>query len=199
MRPFKSARPCTLVPNALALALAFLGSAALADSPGPHEMVMEDHGTHNPEELSLKGALARLKIGTPTPMDSALGYGAAKAGMHEEAREIFTDSANRGNVQGMTWLSWMEDNGLAGPEDPEAAAEWDRRAAELGSEVAMFNYGLDLLRGRGVPRDVELGRQVIRKAADLGEPSAQALIAEDWDLDAVTPDADAWKYDPLLY
>lgn len=181
------------------IALAFLGSAALADGPDNREMRIEDHGTHNPEELSLRGALARVRIGEPGPMDSALGYGAAKAGMHEVAREIFEDSASRGNVQGMTWLSWMEDNGLAGPEDPAAAAEWDRRAAELGSEVAMFNYGLDLLRGRGVPRDVEHGKRVIERAAQLGESSAQHLIENDWDLGSVTPDADNWKYEEYLY
>ena len=176
-----------------------LGSVALADGPTPREMMIEDHGTHNPEELSLRGALARLKIGQPSPMDSALGYGAAKAGLHEEARALFEDSAARGSVQGMTWLSWMADNGLAGPEDPEAAAEWDRRAAELGSEVAMFNYGLDLLRGRGVPRNESEGRRVIERAAALGETSAQHLIDNDFDLDSVTPDADAWKYAPHLF
>ncbi|MEM1079704.1 MAG: tetratricopeptide repeat protein [Pseudomonadota bacterium] len=182
-------------------ALLLLGTAALAESPAPnpHQMLVEDHGTHNPEELSLRGALARLKIGQPSPMDSALGYGAAKAGLHEEARALFEDSAARGNVQGMTWLSWMEDNGLAGPENPEAAAEWDRRAAELGSEVAMFNYGLDLLRGRGVPRNEVEGRRVIARAAALGETSAQHLIDNDFDLDSVTPDADAWKYAPHLF
>lgn len=165
----------------------------------PEEMRMTAHGTHNPEELSLRGALARLTIGESTPMDGALGYGAAKAGLHDEARALFEDSAARGSVQGMTWLSWMADNGLAGPEDPAAAAEWDRRAAELGSEVAMFNYGLDLLRGRGVPRDIEQGRKVIRKAAELGESSAQHLIDNDWDLEAVTPDADSWKNEQYLY
>ena len=86
-------------------------------------------GTKNPEELSLRGALDRLQHGEWHPMTSAIGYGAAKAGMHEVAREIFTDSARRGNVQGMTWLSWMEDNGLAGPENPKAAAYWTRCSA----------------------------------------------------------------------
>ena len=158
-----------------------------------------DHGTHNPEELSLKGALARLKRGEAHPMLGALGYGAAKAGLHEEAREIFTHEAERGNVQGMTWLSWMEDNGLAGPENPERAAELDRQAMELGSSVAAFNYGLDVLRGRGVPYNQEQGEAIIRKAAEMGDTSAQHLIDNDFDLDSVTPDADEWKYEKRLY
>lgn len=174
-----------------------LAAQALAEERD--SQVSDAFGTKNPEELSLRGALDRLQHGEWHPMNSALGYGAAKAGMHDEAREIFTESAKRDNVQGMTWLSWMEDNGLAGPEDPEAAAYWDKRAMELGSEVGAFNYGLDVLRGRGVPYDQALGEKIIRKAAEMGSDTAQHLIDNDFDLDAVTPDADAWKYEKRLF
>ncbi|MDV4169633.1 sel1 repeat family protein [Rhodovulum sp. FJ3] len=181
----------------LTLIIATIAAPAAAQEIESH--VSDAYGTHNPEELSLRGALDRLRHGEWHPMTSALGYGAAKAGMHEMAREIFTDSAARGNVQGITWLSWMEDNGLAGPENPEAAAMWDRKAMELGSEVATFNYGLDVLRGRGVPLDQAYGEQIIRQAAAMGDTSAQHLIDNDFDLDSVTPDADEWKYEQRLF
>ena len=185
---------------ALRTVILILGLTAQTVSAQEREdHVSNEFGTKNPEELSLKGALDRLRHGEWHPMTSALGYGAAKAGMHGVAREIFTDSANRGNVQGMTWLSWMEDNGLAGPEDPEAAAQWDRRAMELGSEIGAFNYGLDILRGRGVPFDQALGEAIIQEAARMGSPEAQHLIDQDYDLDAVTPDADEWKYEKRLF
>lgn len=86
-------------------------------------------------------------------MTSAVGNGAAKTRMQDVACEIFADSAHRGNVQGMAWLSWMEDDGLAGPKNPETAAHRVRKAMEPGSETGAFNYGLDVLRGRGVPYD----------------------------------------------
>ncbi|WP_095590140.1 tetratricopeptide repeat protein [Actibacterium ureilyticum] len=173
------------------------GVAAWADD---RSMRSDADGTHNPEELSLRGALDRLKHDEAHPMEYALGYGAAKAGLHDEAKRLFEGAVNRHeSPQAMTWLSWMADNGLAGPEDPKAAAEWDRRAAEAGSEVGMFNYGLDLLRGRGVERDEEKGRQMIESAAALGQPRAQHLIDNDYDLESVTPDADSWKYRELLY
>ncbi len=180
-----------------ALAACLLFSPALAEEKESH--VSDEFGTKNPEELSLRGALDRLRHGEWHPMSSALGYGAAKAGMHDVAREIFTDSANRNNVQGMTWLSWMEDNGLGAPENPEAAAYWDRRAMELGSEIGAFNFGLDVLRGRGVPQDQKLGEAIIRKAAEMGSPDAQHLIDSGFDLDVVTPDADNWKYEKHLF
>lgn len=185
---------------ALGTAILILGLAAKTAFAQEHEShVSNEFGTKNPEELSLKGALDRLRHGEWHPMTSALGYGAAKAGMHGVAREIFTDSANRGNVQGMTWLAWIEDNGLAGREDPKAAAQWDRRAMELGSEIGAFNYGLDILRGRGVPFDQALGEAIIQEAARMGSPEAQHLIDQDYDLDAVTPDADEWKYEKRLF
>lgn len=160
----------------------------------------DEAGTLNPEELSLRGALDRLQHGEAHPMEYILGYGAAKAGLHEEAKRIFEGAVEHMNsAQAMTWLAWMEDNGLAGPEDPAAAAEWDRRAAELGSEVAMFNFGLDLLRGRGVPQDDQLGRDMIKAAALRGDETAQHLIDNDFDLDSVTPDADNWKYEKRLF
>ena len=70
---------------------------------------------------------------------------------------------------------------------------------ELGSEVGAFNFGLDVLRGRGVPYDRELGEAIIQKAARMGSPEAQHLIENDFDLDSVTPDADEWKYKKNLF
>ena len=176
------------------------GFAASTLSAQELEMRSDADGTHNPEELTFRGAMERLKQDESHPMDYALGYHAAKAGLHEEAKQLFAGGVKKlQSTQAMTWLSWMADNGLAGPEDPEAAAEWHRRAAEAGSEVGMFNYGLDLLRGRGVAMDEEKGREMIQAAAALGQPRAQHLIDNDYDLDSVTPDADNWKYEQLLY
>lgn len=96
----------------------------------------------------------------------------------------------------MTWMSQLDDNGLGAPEDPAAASEWDRRAAEAGDPVGQFNYGLDLMRGRGVPYDPGAGRALVDRAAEAGLPVARRLQGADYDLDEVTPDADNWKYLP---
>jgi TPR repeat protein len=160
----------------------------------------DEFGVKNPEELSLEGMMDRLRHGEIDPMNYAIGYGAAKSGRHEEAREIFQEAIDRtGSVQAMTWMSWIEDNGLTGPEDPAAAAEWDRKAAELGSEVAAFNYGLDLLRGRGVPMDEIEGRKMIDRAAAMGDTTAQHLIDNEYDIKSVTPDADEERYNLNLF
>lgn len=92
----------------------------------------------------------------------------------------------------------MENNGLGAPENPDAAAEWDRRAAEAGDPVGQFNYGLDLMRGRGVVQDEAAGRALIDDAARSGLAVARRLQDKGYDLDEITPDADNWKYAPLF-
>lgn len=98
----------------------------------------------------------------------------------------------------MTWMSQLDNNGLGGAYDPDAAADWDRRAADAGDPVGKFNYGLDLIRGHGVARDTERGRAMVDAAAADGLPIAQVLREADYDLDVVTPDADNWKYGPMF-
>lgn len=88
-------------------------------------------------------------------------------------------------------------NGFGGDYNPDAAAEWDRRAAEAGDPVGKFNYGISLMRGYGVAQDEAEGRRLVDEAADEGLVAARRLQGAGYDLDEVTPDADNWRYAPL--
>lgn len=92
----------------------------------------------------------------------------------------------------------MEDNGFGGDYDPDSAAEWDRKAAEMGDPVGKFNYGLDLLRGHGVTKDEVAAKDWIDQAAEDGLEIAKRLQDANYDPDEVTPDADNWKYAPMF-
>lgn len=174
----------------LALILALLPLPALAeDDPGLY-------GTTNPEEMTLGRYVGSARAGTVDMVICSSGYLATKSGRHEEARAIFEACAEAGWTQAMTWMSQLDHNGLGGEEDPDRAADWARRAAEAGDPVGMFNYALDLMRGRGVARDEAAGRALIDRAAEAGLPVARRLQAGDYDLDLVTPDADNWRYAP---
>ena len=157
-----------------------------------------EDGTLNPEELSLNSVMAKAVRGEVDMMTCAQGYFITKSGRHAMARALFERCAQAGYTGAMTWMAQLEDNGLGGPEDPAAAAAWDLRAAEAGDPVGQFNYGLDLLRGRGVDQDIELGRRYVDQAADAGLPVALRLQASEYDLDEVTPDADNWKYQRIF-
>jgi TPR repeat protein len=39
-------------------------------------------------------------------------------------------------------MAYLDNNGFGGAYNPDAAADWDRKAAEAGDPVGQFNYGL---------------------------------------------------------
>lgn len=169
------------------LALLTTGPSALAEETDPG-------GILNPDEMSLSRSLERAMEGDVDMVICSQGYLMTKGGRHHAARTIFQNCSDQGWTGTMTWMSYMEQNGFGDREDPAAAAEWDRRAAEMGDPIGQFNYGLDLLRGYGVEADPALGRRYIDKSAEQGFGIARDLQDENYDWQAVTPDADEWKF-----
>lgn len=156
------------------------------------------YGTTNPEEMTLERLVERAERGEVDMMVCANGYLATKAGRHEQARTIFEACADAGWTGAMNWMSQLDHNGLGAEENPDRATGWSRRAAEMGDPVGTFNHGIDMIRGRGVSQDVEGGRAMVDRAASAGLPIARRLQDAEYDLEAVTPDADRWKYAPLF-
>lgn len=158
----------------------------------------DEFGTLNPPDTGFGRVMSNIDNGVTDMTTCATGYYITKSGRHEMARRLFEACANAGYTGAMTWMSQLDNNGLGGDYNPDAAADWDRRAANAGDPVGKFNYGLDLLRGHGVPRDEARGRALVNEAAKDGLAIARRLRAADYDLDEVTPDADNWKYAPLF-
>ncbi|WP_246043977.1 tetratricopeptide repeat protein [Ruegeria sediminis] len=155
-------------------------------------------GTLNPDEMTMGHVMDNIRRGQTDMTTCAAGYLITKSGRHAMARELFEVCAEAGYTGAMTWMGQLDNNGLGGAYDPDAAAEWDRRAAEAGDPVGKFNYGLALMRGHGVARDEARGRALVDEAARDGLKIARRLQRADYDLDEVTPDADNWKYAPLF-
>lgn len=162
------------------------------------DVVEDDLGTLNPEEMTWGSILDRADRGETDMTLCASGYMLTKSGRHAAARKLFLQCAEAGWTGTMTWMSYMENNGFGGDYDPDAAAEWDRRAAELGDPVGQFNHGINLMRGHGIARDEAEGRRQVDEAAAAGLDIAQRLQAAEYDLDEVTPDADNWRYAPVF-
>ncbi|MDJ0859697.1 MAG: sel1 repeat family protein [Dinoroseobacter sp.] len=171
--------------------------ATLIATPGLAEDLSQ-YGSLNPDEMTLSREIERAGRGETSMMTCAAGYMITKKGDHEDARTVFETCADAGYTGAMTWMSQLDNNGLGADYDPDAAAEWDRRAADSGDPVGMFNYGLNLLRGHGVEKDEALGREYIDTAAREGLKVAKRLQDAGYDPDEVTPDADNWKYAPLF-
>ena len=172
----------------IAAALALTATSALAD----------EFGRLNPDEMTWQRFVERAEDGETDMVLCSMGYALTKSGDHESARTLLQHCANAGYTGAMTWMSQLDNNGLGAEYNPDAAAAWDRRAAEAGDPVGKFNYGIALMRGHGVTRDEALGRQLVDEAAGEGLVIAQRLQTAGYDLDEVTPDADNWKYAPSI-
>ncbi|MBM7068386.1 sel1 repeat family protein [Actibacterium sp. 188UL27-1] len=174
--------------------MAFAGSVHAEPPP----TVEDDLGILNPQDTGREMLTRKIEMGVIDSITCSLGINATKYDNHELARKLTKECAEAGYTKAMTWMSQLDNNGLGGDYDPDAAAEWNRRAAEAGDPVGRFNYGLDLMRGHGVAQDETLGRKYVDQAADQGLAIAKRLQGADYDLDEVTPDADNWRYGPMF-
>ena len=172
-----------------------LAALALAASPARALETQEDaDGTLNAQELTLEYFARKADASVFDPLLCFHGYIFDKMGDHKIANRIFERCAAEGVMAALPWLAWEEENGYVNGSNPEKAAEWDRKAAEAGYSIGQFNYGLDLLRGRGVSRDVIRGRALIDRAATQGDTAAQELARQGYDPESVTPEADKQRY-----
>lgn len=172
---------------------ALLSVPAFADETDPSQF-----GTTNPDEMTWQSFRQRAQDGESDMVLCSMGYMLTKSGDHETARILFEQCANDGYTGAMTWMSQLDNNGLGGDYNPDASAQWDRRAADAGDRVGKFNHGLNLMRGHGIAQNEALGRQYVDQAAAEGLAVAKRLQGAGYDLDEVTPDADNWKYAPAF-
>ncbi len=174
--------------------------ALISTSANAQEEDLSQFGDLNREELTLNRVIENIRRGEVSMTSCAAGYFMTKKGDHNDARLTFETCANAGNTAAMAWMGYLDDNGLGNESgiDPEGAAEWNKRAAELGDPIGMFNHGIDLMRGWGVAENTEAGRQFVDRAAAQGVEIAQRLQGAYYDLNEITPDADNWKFSPLF-
>lgn len=182
----------TLILSFLALLWAATGHAE------PPSMVEDEVGILNPQDTGREMLTRKIEMGVIDSITCSLGINATKYDDHELSKKLARRCAEAGYTKAMTWMSQLENNGLGGDYDPDASAEWDRRAAEAGDPVGRFNHGLNLMRGHGTAQDEALGRSYVDQAARDGLAVAKRLQAAQYDLDEVTPDADNWKYGPFF-
>ena len=153
--------------------------------------VWAQNGVTNSMEMAISD-----HVNAPASIASCLsGYYLVKKGDHDMGFSVHLRCAEAGYTRSMIWLAYMYQNSYLGKEQPDMAAYWDRRSAEAGNEVGMYNFGLDLLRGYGVARDEQQGKYWVDRAAALGHTRSLELQQAGYDLSTITPDSDEAKYD----
>ena len=180
----------------LIFALAVLAITGTA-SAEERNTVEDDLGILNPQDTGREMLTRKIEMGVIDSVTCSLGINVTKNDDHVLARKLTKRCAEAGYTKAMTWMSQLENNGFGGDYNPDASADWDRRAAEAGDTVGLFNHGLNLMRGHGTTKNDALGRSFVDQAAKQGLAIAKRLQGAGYDLDEVTPDADNWKYAPL--
>lgn len=179
-------RPNRSILKSAAPSLALAG-AAHAEQP---TIVEDELGILNPQDTGREMLIRKIEMGIVSSITCSLGINATKYDNHELSRKLTRQCAEAGYTKAMTWMGQLENNGLGGECNPDASAEWDRRAADADDTVGRFNYGLNLMRGHGFAKDEALGRNYVDHAAQDGLAIAKCLQGADYDLDEVTPNAD---------
>lgn len=174
----------------LAAALIVLAITATDGSAQAPPKVEDDHGILNPDDTGRAMLVRKIEMGVIDSVTCSLGVNTSKYDDHRLARRLATLCADSGHTKAMTWMSHFEANGIGGEVDLVAAAKWDKRAADAGDPVGMYNYGLSLMRGMGVAKDQERGQQFIDQAAAKSLDIARHLQEMGYDLDEITPDAE---------
>ncbi len=92
----------------------------------------------------------------------------AKAGLERMAKAFHADA--------MAVLGVMHRDGLGTAKDPVRAADYYRRAVDLGATGAMRDLAMLTASGEGVTKDAAKGQQLLRAAIARGDESSQHLL-----------------------
>ena len=91
--------------------------------------------------------------------------------LSDGARQL-KDRAGANDINAMTCLALMYENGVGWEKDVAEANRWYRKAAEAGGAFAMNNLAYNLQRGNGGVKDLAEANRWYRKSAEAGNSIA---------------------------
>lgn len=124
-----------------------------------------------------------MLISASAPIVALAGFDEAwrstQQGNYKAAFDHCIKPAEDGDGDCMSLIGHLQEYGEAGlSKDLTKAAEWQRAGAEKNSRRAQYYYGLALLRGDGIPKNINQGVELIAKSSAQGYPHAHVLLAD---------------------
>lgn len=113
--------------------------------------------------------------------DFQAGLEAARAGDDARALEEWLPLARSGDLDAQFNVAALYERGIGVARDLEAAAQWQRRAAERRFAPAEYALGRMYQLGRGVARDPRKALELFQRAAGRGFPEAQFALGLAYD------------------
>ena len=131
-------------------------------------------------EQEVKELRAKADAGDADAMNTlGVSYTCGNAGLvkdQAQARAWFERSAELGHPEGMASFAHKLLKGFGGPSDPALGLVYATRAAEAGSDMAAFQLGKALVKGKyGLSQNSALAKHYLRKVVE-GECTIKHLI-----------------------
>jgi TPR repeat protein len=123
-------------------------------------------------------AADRGHTGAQYDLGVALYSGVSDDPNYQEALRWFKAAAEAGHPEAAYNAGVFYEDGLAASADLSAAARWYHKAAEAGLVEAMHALGIMLVVGRGVPRDLRGGVELLAAARHQGDADVEPDIEE---------------------
>lgn len=156
--------------------LLFLNSSwALADEvkpPADELQVTQEEVSRWQEQAKAGEGAAQYWLG------KAYLYGWHLDSAPDKAIELFQQSAQAKNPQGMNALGYCLQRGIGTEQDFKAAMEWLEKATEAGSAEAANNLGNSFCLGWGVETDEPKALELYRRAAAGGSAKGMYNVAK---------------------
>jgi TPR repeat protein len=122
---------------------------------------------------------AQTTLGTNAPrlfdqgMDALAGIGVTTSDVN--AIDYFHRAADLGYAPAQTVMGYFYETGMKVPADPNAAADWYKKAAKQDDRLGAWLLGRLYFSG-AVPRDLDAAETWLKKAANQGDPYGQYLM-----------------------
>lgn len=91
----------------------------------------------------------------------------------EEAFKWYTTAADNGNANAQTAVGLFYEKGNIVAQSFETAALWYQKAIKQEQQMAYYHLGLLYRDGKGVNKDIVKAKQLLKKAAELGNKEAE--------------------------
>ena len=104
------------------------------------------------------------------------GVDAFTRGRYLDARKELSSPAEEGDAQAMVYMGEMLMRGLGGSRDELKARDYITKSQAAGNVRATYLLGTMHMTGNLVARDSAKGVELVRQAADQGEPAAQNAV-----------------------
>ncbi len=104
------------------------------------------------------------------------GVDAFTRGRYPDARKELSSPAEEGDAQAMVYMGEMLMRGLGGSRDELKARDYITKSQAAGNIRATYLLGTMHMTGNLVARDSAKGVELVRQAADQGEPAAQNAV-----------------------